>query len=101
MAVEEVPGVAVAVLLEVGEDSATAVVGEVVGAAELEAADSVLAGAAVEDGVGTPTSLSRAGFEGVGHRLHIGRFGALPRKAGCDSCTESRFGHSFCKVKKL
>lgn len=101
MAAEEVPGVLDEVPLEAGEDSATVVVGEVVGAAELEAVDSVLAGAAVEDEVEIRTSLSRAVSEGVGHRPHIGRSGALPGKAGCHYCTKkSTLYHSPCKVKQ-
>lgn len=86
--VEEVPGVLVEVLREAGEGSVTVVVGEVVGAAEAEEADSVLAGAVVEDVVETPTSLNQAFFEGVGHRHHIGCFGALAGIAGRDCCTK-------------
>lgn len=96
------PGVVVEVLPEAGEDSATVVVEEGVGAAELEAADLVLAGAAVEDEVEILISLSRAVSEGVGHRPHIGRSGALPGKAGCDYCTkESSYTvlAKSCKVK--
>ena len=82
MAVEEVPGVAVEVLREAGEDSVTVVLGEVVGVAEVEEADSVLAGAVVEHGAETLISLNRAVSEGVGRRPHIRRSGALSGDCG-------------------
>ena len=87
MAVEEVPGVVVEVLREVGEDSVTVVVEEVVGAAAVEQVDSVPVGAVVEDGVEIPTSRNPAVSEGVGHRPCVGRSGVLSGIAGCDHCT--------------
>lgn len=99
VAVEEVRGVAVEVLQEAGEDSVTVVVVEVVGAAEVEAADSVLAGAVVEDEVEIPISLNRAVSEGVGRRPYIGRSGALLGMLAVTIVQKSTFTRSACKVR--